>query len=137
MKIKLFFDTVQDFADFILASASIELRSVPGTVFERIDNPTFLGCVIEIQVSTVTYTLSKCEMHNLERPMVVNYMCNAVQRAADHVFILNLMGQIPKGSQAIREFFEKQLPEKFELRTGWRTDFEEFVFTRRENALTS
>ncbi len=134
MKIKLSFDSQDEFAVFILSVSSINFD----LMFQRMntDLPVkeFLANVNMIQIEDVTYSVKSD--NSLESKLdidcsVISYMLNTEQIENDSVFIkINSEHEVITGSQKVREYFNENLPDTFLLRIGWRTDYTEFVFCK-------
>ncbi len=135
MKIKLSFDSLDEFAVFILSASSINFD----LMFQRMntDLPVkeFLANVNIIQVEDVTYSVKS--NNSLESKLdvdcsVINYMLNKAQIENGSVLVsFSNEDETIVGSQKVREYFNKNLPDTFLLRVGWRTEYTEFTFCKK------
>ena len=139
MKIKLLFDTTDEFAVFILSASSIKFDlefKRTKTDLPRLD---FIHSLSEVEVAGVTYSVEYLENREPKpkdvKFMIRNYMLNDVQIENDFVYIeTDGQKETIDGSQKVREHLNKKLPNCFLLSVGWRTDWSDYVF-RNKNTL--
>jgi len=135
MKIKLSFDSLDEFVVFILSASSIKFDLMFQQMNTDLPIKEFLANVNMIQIEDIAYSVISAD--SLETKLniecsVVNYMLNKPQIENDSVFIkFNSEHETIYGSQNVREYFNESLPDTFLLRTGWRTEYEEFVFCKK------
>lgn len=132
MKVKLSFDSKDEFAEFILSASSIRFESKfqqmkKGGCLHRF--PDFLELVCEIEVEEVRYSVAKASFGQEAKYKIFNYMLNIEQIKYDAVHFVNDRGENREGSQNTQGLLMR-LPESFVLRIGWVTDYEEFVFKK-------
>jgi len=135
MKVKLFFDSRDEFVEFVLSASSIHFGSEFQVIKKRknrFDGFDFLELVPEVEVEKVRYSVARASSDQKAEYTIINYMLNDVQIKNDLVFFTtNRRGREGAGSQDIMNLFTK-LPESFILRVGWRTDYEEFIFRKQD-----
>ncbi len=130
MKIKLFFDSVDEFAVFILSASSMKLDLEYKRLKTDSPQPAFLYMVSEVHVNGVTYSVE--HVGNKEPEVaykIVNFMLNDKQIENDAVYITGLAEDID-GSEKVQEYILKGLPESFLLTEGWQTDYENYLFSK-------
>lgn len=121
MKISFHCDSVKEFVQLILDFASIDMR---------VESRSCSFNVAEVRVGAVVYSITEGQPPYLNLPMVVNYMLNKIQRENDSIFLRTADGSSLCGSQEVCSFFNNELPERFVLRVGWRTDYQDLLFSR-------
>ena len=129
MKINLFFDSKNEFAEFILSASSIHFGSKFQEMKDRNFHLEFLELVYEVGVERTRYSVVRASFGQKAEYTIINYMLNDVQIENDSVYFTNDRGGGGNGSQDVRNLLAG-LPESFVLRVGWRTDYEEFIFSK-------
>ncbi|MBL7045347.1 MAG: hypothetical protein ISR98_01995 [Parcubacteria group bacterium] len=130
MKIKLFFDSVEEFAVFILSASSMKLDLEYKRLKTNYPQLGFLHMISEVHVNGTAYSVE--HIGNKEPAVaykIVNFMLNDVQIKNDAVYITGLAEDID-GSEKVHEHILKGLPESFLLIEGWRTDHTNYLFRK-------
>lgn len=133
MKIQLFFDSVDEFAVFVLSASSIRFDLMFQRIKTDFPRKDFLNSVDMIKIDNTSYSVKPhryTEPQNIDYS-IINYMLNDTQIEYDSVFIkFNDDRDAIIGSQNIRKYINNNLPDVFLLRVGWRTDYDEFLFIK-------